>query len=75
MTRMNGFPDSVNWENWGSLMTDVALFAPLVRRILARAGLAGESIRAGYPGTNAVFTVDDTYVVKLYAPLDGLYPL
>ena len=69
---MRGFPDSITWENWGSLMTDTALFEPLVRKALMRAGLAGESIRAGYPGTNAVFTVDDAYVVKLYAPLCGL---
>ena len=75
MTRAGGFPDSIGWENWGSLMTDAALFEPLVRKALAREGLSGERVRAGYPGTNAVFTVDDTYVVKLYAPLDGLYPL
>lgn len=70
---MKRFPESITWENWGALMTDTELFAPLVMKALAECGLAGTRLQAGYPGTNAVFSVDGKYAVKLYAPLEGLW--
>lgn len=66
---MKIFPKAIGWDNWGGLMCDVELFSPLVREACAAFGYAPRSISAGFPGTHAVFLVDDVYVVKLYAPL------
>ncbi|MGI6172407.1 MAG: phosphotransferase family protein [Christensenellales bacterium] len=63
------FPESIGWDNWGELMCDERLFAPIVRAALSASGLPAGEIRAGFPGTNAVFTAGDGYVVKIYAPL------
>lgn len=66
---MKEFPSRVGWDNWGSIMLDAELFAPLVAQALQACGLPRADIEAGYPGTHAVFRAGD-YVVKLYAPLD-----
>lgn len=66
---MKGFPQHIGWDNWGTLMCDVALFSPLVSEALAAHCLPLAPIEAGYPGTHAVFRAGN-FVVKLYAPLD-----
>ncbi len=63
------FPARIGWDNWGSLMCDAELFAPLVAQALAAHGLPLSPIVAGFPGTHAVFRAGNR-VVKLYAPLD-----
>ncbi len=65
---MRTFPTHIGWDNWGSLMCDTELFAPLVEQALAANGLPSAPIEAGFPGTHAVFRAGDV-VVKLYAPL------
>ena len=52
--------------------TDAVYWRPYVEAVCARHGLGpcGE-IRAGLPGTNAVFLVDHRYAVKLYTDLFG----
>ncbi|NLG23945.1 MAG: aminoglycoside phosphotransferase family protein [Clostridiales bacterium] len=65
---MKRFPDSIGWGNWGGLMCDEELFAPLVAEVLARCGLPARAPSAGFPGTHAVFLTGDA-VIKLYAPL------
>jgi Ser/Thr protein kinase RdoA (MazF antagonist) len=61
------------WAEWGKVFTDLDVWEPAVREICRRAGLPVRTITAGYPGTNAVFTVNarrpDAAVVKIYAPL------
>ncbi|TFG71236.1 MAG: aminoglycoside phosphotransferase family protein [Anaerolineales bacterium] len=56
------------WEAWGQVFTKVALWKPAVQEICRRASIPLESIETGYPGTNAVFVVNQRYVVKIYAP-------
>jgi hygromycin-B 7''-O-kinase len=52
--------------------TDAAYWRPYVEAVCARHGLGpGGEIRAGLPGTNAVFLVDGRYAVKLYTDLFG----
>lgn len=57
---------------YGRRFTDADFWRPYVADICARHGL-GEPrrIRAGLPGTNPVFVVDELYAVKLYTDLFG----
>ena len=50
------------------MFTNVAQWAAAVREICHRHRLPVQHVEVGYPGTNAVFVVDETYVVKIYAP-------
>jgi hygromycin-B 7''-O-kinase len=56
------------WAEWGQMFTDLEQWAAAVRAICHREGIPCRDIEAGYPGTNAVYIVDRTYVVKVYAP-------
>jgi hygromycin-B 7''-O-kinase len=52
--------------------TDAAFWQPYVEAICARHALPHSGrIRAGLPGTNVVFIVDEQYAVKLFTPLFG----
>jgi hygromycin-B 7''-O-kinase len=54
---------------WGRIFTDAAVWRPLVEEICRRHGIAdARDVRAGFPGSNAVFVVDDRAVVKIAAP-------
>lgn len=66
---MKRFPPSITWDNWGSVMLDVELFTPVVREVCAIHDIVYRELRAGFPGTHAVFCLDDALVVKLFAPL------
>lgn len=57
------------WKQWGAIFTDVDLWTPVISEICAREGIAYDSIKAGYPGTNAVFLLDRKHVVKVYNPV------
>ncbi len=50
------------------MFTNVAQWTLAVREICRRHNLPAQHVEAGYPGTNAVFVVDEAYVVKIYAP-------
>lgn len=73
-------PDSVTWSQWASLYTDVGTWVPAVGRIweqnpqLARlTGVARPGrIEPGFPGTCAVFVVDDRAVVKFFPPFSHM---
>lgn len=52
--------------------TDAAFWRPYIAAICARHALTHSGhIRAGLPGTNVVFIVDERYAVKLFTPLFG----
>lgn len=50
------------------MFTKVVLWKPAVQEICFRASIPLESIATAYPGTNAVFIVNQRFVVKIYAP-------
>ena len=61
-------PVVTTWAEWGRMFTNVAQWTIAVREICRRHHLPAQHVEAGYPGTNAVFVVDNVYVVKIYAP-------
>ncbi len=61
-------PIVTTWAEWARIFTNTAQWTAAVREICQRHGLPVRRVEAGYPGTNAVFVVDDAYVVKIYAP-------
>jgi hygromycin-B 7''-O-kinase len=66
--RTSLLPVIETWDAWGRIFTDVQLWKPAVIEICERASISPESVQSGYPGTNAVFVVNQRYVVKIYAP-------
>jgi len=62
-------PVITTWAEWGRVFTNIAQWTSAVREICRRHHLPVEQVEAGYPGTHAVFVVDETYVVKIYTPL------
>ena len=66
-----------DWADWGPLFTDAARWRPAVAALwaaepslAARTGLAAiDTLTAGYPGTCAVFLLDETAVIKLFPPM------
>jgi len=58
-------------ENWLRIFTDPDFWRPTIEEIWRRHGLgqAGKIV-AGYPGSNAVFIVDDALVVKVAWPFE-----
>ncbi len=68
-SRTNYLPTVDNWAEWGAAFTDTSLWEPVVRRICRATGVTtAENISAGYPGSSAVFIVDEAVVVKIFAP-------
>ncbi|MGC9393426.1 MAG: phosphotransferase family protein [Anaerolineae bacterium] len=61
-------PVVTTWAEWGRMFTNTVQWTAVVREICHRHQLPVQYVEAGYPGTNAVFVVDDAYVVKIYAP-------
>lgn len=69
-TRPAGFPLEIGWHNWQSLFTDATLWQAVVNDITEALGLAGSPpLRAGYPGTCAVFIVEQQCVFKFFPPM------
>jgi len=63
-------PADVGWHNWAEFFTDTAVWRPVVRRICRETAVSpARHIAAGYPGSCAVFVVDEAVVVKLYPPM------
>lgn len=58
------------WSEWGQIFTDITVWQPAIKRICQEQELAPVvEIVAGYPGTCAVFVINQTVVVKIYPPL------
>lgn len=65
-------PPVRDWAEWGPIFTDAALWRPAVERVWALASWGEEpprQIEAGFPGTCAVFVVDEAAVVKFFPPM------
>lgn len=71
-------PPVHDWVEWGALFTDAALWRPAIVRLWAtetpplavRTGLARVGrVTAGFPGTCAVFILDETVVIKFFPPM------
>ncbi len=66
-----------NWADWSAVFTDAELWRPAIERLwaaepslAARTGVTRiETLTAGFPGTCAVFILNDTAVIKLFPPL------
>jgi len=57
--------------DWPRIFTDPGFWRPAIEEIWHRHGLGqAEKIIAGYPGSNAVFIVDDALVVKIAWPFE-----
>lgn len=56
-------------QEYAARFTDPVFWQPYVTAICARHWLSCDTIRAGLPGTNAVFLVDERYAVKIYPEL------
>ncbi len=70
MKRTKHLPADIGWHNWKGLFTDAALWRPVVTQICREHHLAAaERVEAGFPGSNAVFVVDEQIVIKLFPPL------
>jgi hygromycin-B 7''-O-kinase len=64
---MGGEIVALTLAEWGPIFTDVEVWRPIVEEICRRHGFSAGAIRAGYPGSNAVFEIDDAFV-KIAAP-------
>lgn len=63
-------PRIIGRQNWGKIFTDADLWRPVVLDICRQHGLKDvQQIVPGYPGSCAVFIVDQTAVVKIYPPM------
>ena len=66
-----------DWADWSAVFTDAELWQPAIARLwaekpslAARTGIGRiETVTAGFPGTCAVFIINQTAVIKLFPPL------
>ncbi len=71
---MNTFlPAKVDWESWSGLFLDVARWRPVVEKVCKETAVLPLQfpfqIKAGFPGSCAVFIVNEAVVVKIYPPM------
>ncbi len=59
-------PEINTWVQWGKIFTDTKIWTPIIKEICEKEGIQFIDIRSGFPGTNAVFILDNTYVIKIY---------
>ncbi len=69
MNRTAYLPLIQNWDDWRPVFTDATLWRPVVQRICQEHGLPAGAVKAGFPGTCAVFVAGGQVVVKLYPPM------
>lgn len=70
-------PGVTNWAEWRPIFTDARVWRPVIARLWAaepglraRTGLAAPGrVAAGYPGTCAVFVIDERAVIKFFPPM------
>src|SRR5450756_2156449 len=61
-------PLVTTWEEWSRIFTDITLWEPAIREICRKEGIAVTTVQPGFPGTNAVFLLDDKMVIKISPP-------
>ncbi len=66
--RTSLLPAEVSWEAWADMYTDLSLWEPVIREICRQQGFPVQRITTGFPGTNAVFLLDDRSVIKIAPP-------
>lgn len=57
------------WDDWCRFFQDIDSFKPLIKMIFENHNLQLTEIKNTYPGTNAVFKVDN-YITKIFVPED-----
>lgn len=70
-------PAAIDWANWAALFTDVDRWRPVVDRVwaaddalAAASGIAKpHRVAATFPGTCAVFLVDEAIIIKFFPPM------
>ena len=70
-------PVVTSWDEWRPIFTDAGIWRPVIEQLWAaepalreRTGLAAPGrVAAGFPGTSAVFRVDDRAVIKFFPPM------
>lgn len=70
-------PVVAGWDEWRPIFTDIGVWRPVIARLwatepalTAKTGLTEPSrVTAGYPGTCAVFSLDDRAVIKFFPPM------
>ena len=70
-------PSVSSWEQWAALFVDTAVWRPVIEHLWsggailsAATGVKGiESIAPGFPGTCAVFVINESVVVKFFPPM------
>lgn len=70
-------PVVYDWADWSSIYTNVALWRPVIERIMARDETVASvgvkwppvDVVPGFPGTCAVFAVDKAAVFKIFPPM------
>lgn len=66
---MSQYPVIHTRTEWGAIFIDPVFWRPLTDHIIQLHDLGPiKTMRAGYPGSNAVFIINETYVVKIIAP-------
>jgi hygromycin-B 7''-O-kinase len=66
-----------DWPEWGPIFTDAILWRPVIEQVWAAdpnlaawtGSLPPRQIETGFPGTCAVFIVDDRVVIKFFPPM------
>lgn len=66
--KSNLLPAIETWDAWAKIFTNLHVWKPAIHKICQREAIPITSIKPGYPGTNAVFIVNQDTVVKIYAP-------
>eukprot|EP01084_Bolivina_argentea_P119290 211525_1 len=61
-----------SWNIWGNIFMKIEYFQKVIHAIVTKHRIKYESIQTGFPGTHAVFLLDDKYIIKIYAPCQQL---
>lgn len=61
-------PLVTTWEEWCRIFTDITLWEPAIREICRIEGISVTTVSPGFPGSNAVFLLDDKMVIKISPP-------
>jgi hygromycin-B 7''-O-kinase len=61
-------PIVTTWEQWCRIFTDITLWEPAIREICRIEGIPVTTVSPGFPGSNAVFLLDDKMVIKISPP-------
>ena len=58
------------WAEWEKMYVNLELWNPIIVDVLKREGIEYEKISLPkYPGTHAVFQIDNQFIIKFYTPL------